>query len=188
MDERLDADKPAHPAAAWQVDVVGGFQVITEALLVQLGAEPVGRHRTAGVVVAPDLVDFIEALGADLSVGFEAEVTLRFQKIQDIVVAAFDGVQIAGSAGADRKLVVISQKPRQSFQAPEKDAFQFLTELFDQKRVVLPAGWTFFCGQDKLPPPEAVRVVIQRSQRAVAEAEEAGIKIALIALESPLVT
>ena len=73
MDERLDADKPAHPAAAWQIDVVGGFQVITEALLVQLGAEPVGRHRTAGVVVAPDLVDFIEALGADLSVGFEAE-------------------------------------------------------------------------------------------------------------------
>ena len=42
MDERLDAYKPAHPAAAWQVDVVGGFQVITEALLVQLGAEPVG--------------------------------------------------------------------------------------------------------------------------------------------------
>ena len=42
MDERLDADKPAHPAAAWQIDVVGGFQVITEALLVQLGAEPVG--------------------------------------------------------------------------------------------------------------------------------------------------
>ena len=42
VNERLNADKPAHPAAAWQINVVGGFQVITEALLVQLGAEPVG--------------------------------------------------------------------------------------------------------------------------------------------------
>ena len=112
MNERLDADKPAHPAAAWQINVVGSFQIVAEALLVQLGAEPVWRYRSAGIVVAPDLVDFIEASGADLGIGLKAEVALRFQKIQDIVAAAFDGVQIAGSTGADRELIVISQEPR----------------------------------------------------------------------------
>ena len=65
VDKRLDAYKTPHPAAAGQVDVVGGFKVIAAVVLAQFRAETDGRYAVAGVVLAPLLMSVVELLGAD---------------------------------------------------------------------------------------------------------------------------
>ena len=45
-------------------------------------------------------------------------------------------------------------------------------------------GRLVFGGQDELTAKEAVRMVIQRSQRTVAETEESGVDVPLVALDT----
>ena len=67
---------------------------------------------------------------------------------------------------------------------PQQDALQLGTHLFDKERVVCAVGRLVLSGQDKLAAKETVRMVIQRGQRTVAEAEEPGVNIPLVALDT----
>ena len=52
VDKRFDAYKTPHPAATGQVDVVGGFKVVTAVILAQFCAETDCRYAVTGVVLA----------------------------------------------------------------------------------------------------------------------------------------
>ena len=184
VDKRLDAYKTPHPAATGQVDVVGGFKVIAAVVLAQFCAETDGRYAVTGVVLAPQFVDFIEILGTDGVVRLEAEVALGLHKVDDIVAAAFDGIHVGGGSFADREAEIVLHQPVQPFQTPEQDALQLGTHLFHKERVIRAVGGLVLGGQDKLTAEKAVRMVIQRGQRAVAETEEPGVNVPLVALDT----
>ena len=184
VDKRFDAYKTPHPAATGQVDVVGGFKIVAAVILAQLCAETDRRYAVTGVVLAPQFVDFIEVLGADGVVRLEAEIALGFHEVDDIVAAALDGVHVGSSFGADREAEVILHQPVQPFQTPQQDAFQLGTHLLHKERVVCAVGRLVFGGQDELTAKEAIRMVIQRGQRTVAETEESSVDVPLVALDT----
>ncbi len=72
----------------------------------------------------------------------------------------------------------------QPFQTPEQDALQLGAHLLHEEGVICAVGRLVLGGQDELAAEEAVRMVIQRGQRAVAEAEEPGVDITLVALDT----
>lgn len=100
--DHLNAHKTTHPLAA-DVDVVGGLHIVKPIVLRKLRADPVGGHGLLRVIVAPSCVSFINRLGAGFTVGFEADIALRLQKLDHIVAAAFDRLHIfsglTGNAG-----------------------------------------------------------------------------------------
>ena len=184
VDKRLDAYKTPHPAATGQIDVVGGFKVVATVILAQFRAETDGRYAVAGVVLAPLLVNVVELLGADGVVRLEAEIALGLHEVDDIVAAALDGVHVGSGSFADREAEIVLHQPVQPFQTPEQDALQLGAHLLHKKRVIRAVGGLVLGGQDELTAKEAVRMVIQRGQRTVAEAEEPGVDVALVALDT----
>ena len=184
VDKRLDAYKTPHPAATGQIDVVGGFKVVAAVILAQLCAETNRRYAVAGVVLAPLLINVVELLGTDGVVRLETEVALGLHKVDDIVAAALDGVHVGGGSFADREAEVVLHQPVQPFQTPEQDALQLGAHLFDKERVIHAVGGLVLGGQDELATKETVRMVIQRGQRAVAETEEPGVNVPLVALDT----
>ena len=75
-------------------------------------------------------------------------------------------------------------QPVQPFQTPEQDAFQLGAHLLHKKGIVRAVGRLVLGGQDELAAEETIRMVIQRGQRTVAEAEEPGVDIPLVALDT----
>jgi len=138
----------------------------------------------ADVVLAPLLINVVELLGADGVVRLEAEVALGFHEVDDIVAAAFDGVHVGGGSFADREAEVVLHQPVQPFQTPEQDALQFGAHLLHKERVVRAVSRLVLGGQDELAAEEAIRMVVQRGQRTVAEAEEPGVDVPLVALDT----
>jgi len=137
-----------------------------------------------GVVLTPLLINVVELLGADGVVRLETEVALGLHKVDDVVAAAFDGVHVGGGSFADREAEIVLHQPMQPFQTPQQDAFQFGAHLLHKEGIVHAVGRLVLGGQDKLAAKEAVRMVVQRSQRAVAETEEPGVDVPLVALDT----
>ena len=183
VDKRFDADKTPHPAATGQIDVVGGFKVIAAVILAQFCAETDGRHAVTGIVLAPLLVNVVELLGADGVVRLEAEIALGLHEVDDIVAAALDGVHVGSGSFADRETEIVLYQPVQSFQTPEQDAFQLGAHLLHEEGVVRAVSRLVLGGQDELTAEEAVRMVVQRGQRTVAETEESGVNVPLVYLK-----
>ena len=111
VDKRLDAHETTHPAATGQVDVVGGFKVVTAVILTQLCTETDGRYAVAGVVLAPLFINVIELLGTDGVVRLETEVALGLHEVDDVIAAALDGVHIGSGTFADGKAEVVLHQP-----------------------------------------------------------------------------
>ena len=184
MDKRLDTHESSHPATTGQINVVGGFKVIAAVVLSQFCAETDRRYAVAGVVLAPLLVNVVELLGTDGVVRLEAEIALGLHEVDDIVAAALDGVHVGGGSFADREAEIVLHQPVQPFQTPEQDALQLGAHLLHKEGVVCAVGGLVLGGQDELAAKEAVRMVIQRGQRAVAETEEPGVNVPLVALDT----
>ena len=72
----------------------------------------------------------------------------------------------------------------QPFQTPEQDAFQLGAHLLHKEGVIRAVGGLVLGGQDELAAKETVRMVVQRGQRTVAEAEEPGVDVPLVALDT----
>ena len=133
VDKRFDAYKTPHPAATGQVDVVGGFKVIAAVVLSQFCAETDRRYAVAGVVLAPLFINVVELLGADGVVRLEAEVTLGFHEVDDVIAAALDGVHVGSGSFADREAEVVLPQPVQPFQTPQQDALHLGTHLLHKE-------------------------------------------------------
>ena len=127
---------------------------------------------------------FIQRLGAGLTVGPEADVALGLQELNHIVAAALDSFHILSGLVADCELIVVPNQSVQTLQTPEEDTLFLPQQLIHQKWIVRPACWPVFGGQYDLTAKEAVGLVVQGGQRTIAEAEEADIKLALVALNS----
>ena len=138
----------------------------------------------AGVVLAPLFINVIELLGTDGVVCLEAEIALGLHEVDDIVAAALDGVHVGGGSFADREAEIVLHQPVQPFQTPEQDALQFGAHLLHKEGVIRAVSRLVLGGQDELAAEEAVRMVIQRGQRAVAETEESGVDVPLVALDT----
>ena len=72
----------------------------------------------------------------------------------------------------------------QPFQTPEQDALQLGAHLLHKERVIRAVGRLVLGGQDELAAEEAIRMVVQRGQRTVAETEESGVDVPLVALDT----
>ena len=138
----------------------------------------------AGVVLAPLLVNVVELLGTDGVVRLETEVALGLHEVDDIVAAALDGVHVGSGSFADREAEIVLHQPVQPFQTPEQDAFQLGAHLLHKEGVIRAVSRLVLGGQDKLAAKETVRMVVQRGQRTVAEAEKPGVDVPLVALDT----
>ena len=166
------------------MNIVGGLHIVKPLILCKLGTETVGRHGLLRIVLAPTLIRLIQRLGAGLAVCPKADIALRLQKLNHIVAAALDGVHVGGGSFADGEAEVVLHQPAQPFQTPQQDALHLGTHLLHKERVIRAVSRLVLGGQDELTAEEAVRMVIQRGQRTVAEAEEPGVNVPLVALDT----
>lgn len=148
---------------------VGGLHIVKPLILGKLGAEPVCRHELTHIVLAPQLVGFIECLGAGFTVRLEADVALRAQKLNDIVAAALDRFYILPGLSADGEPVIVGQQSVQPFQTPQEDSFHFGHEFLHKERIVGTVRRPVLGGQHNLAAKETVRLVMEGSQRTVSE-------------------
>ena len=179
----LDAHKATHPLAA-DMDIVGGLHIVKAFVLRQFGAEPVCRHGLLRIVLAPALIRLIQCLGAGFTVGLEADIALRLQKLDHIVAAALDRLHILSGLAGNAELIVVPNQPMQTIQTPEEDALLLPQQLIHQKRIIHSASGPVFGGQHDLAAKEAVGLVVQGGERTVSEAEKTHIELALIALDA----
>ena len=152
------------------MDIVGGLHIVKAFILCKLGTEPVCRHRFSYIVLTPQLVGFIDCLGAGLCICLEADISLRLQKLYDIVAATFDRFHILNGLSADSELIIVCKQSMQPLQAPQEDALHFGHELFHEKRIIGTISGSVLGGQYDLAAKETVRLVMQCGQCTVAEA------------------
>ena len=94
----------------------------------------------------------------------KADVSLRLQEVQNVVIASADQLYIFCASIAHCEAVTIGNQPVQPFQTPEENPLQLIQHFFNQKRIVLPVSRTLFCGEDQLPTIKTIRMIIQRSK------------------------
>ena len=181
--DHFNAHKATHPLAA-DMDIVGGLHVVKAFVLRQFGAEPVCRHGLLCVVITPTGIGFIDCLGTGFTVGLEADIALRLQKLDHIVAAALDRLHILSGLAGNAELIVVPNQPMQTLQTPEKDTLFLPQQLIHQKRIIRSACGTVLGGQHDLATKEAVGLVVQGGQCTVAKAEKADIELALVALNA----
>jgi len=179
----LDAHKTAHPLAT-DMDIVGSLYIVKALVLRQFRAETICRHGLLRIVLAPALIRLIQCLGAGFTVGLEADIALRLQKLDHIVAAALDRLHILSGLAGNAELIVVPNQPMQTLQTPEEDALLLPQQLIHQKRIIHSASGPVFGGQHDLAAKEAVGLVVQGGERTVSEAEKTHIELALIALDA----
>ena len=182
--DHFNAHKTAHPLAT-DMDIVGGLYIVKALVLRQFRAETICRHGLLRIVLAPALIRLIQCLGAGFTVGLEADIALRLQKLDHIVAAALDRLHVFSGFARNAELIVVPNEPMQPLQTPEKDALPFPQQLVHQKRIVCSACGPVFGGQHDLAAKETVGLIVQGGQRTVSEAEEPDIELAL-ATRTPL--
>ena len=165
----LNANKATDTLAVY-MDVVGGFHIVKAFILCKLGAKAISRHRFSHIVLTPQLVGFIDCLGAGLCICLEADISLRLQKLNDIVAAALNGLHVLNGLSADGELIIVCKQPVQPLQAPQKDTLHLGHELFHEERIVGTVSRSVLGGQHDLTTKETVRLVMQCGQRTVTEA------------------
>ena len=111
-------------------------------------------------------------------------ITLRIEKVQNVVGIPNSGSDIVFGSLADGKVVVVGDQPPQSLQHPEEDSLFFGNQFLSKERIIEPIRRLVLGGQNDLAAKETVTAVVKRSQCPVAKAEEAYIKQPLIALFS----
>ena len=158
--QHLDTDKSTHSLSSG-VDVVGGFHIVKTLVLCKLGTEPVCRHGFSHIVLAPQLVGFVQSLGACFAVSLEADISLRLQKLNDIVAAALDRFHVLNGLSADGELLIVCKQSVQSLQTPQKDTLHLGHELFHEKRIVGTVSRSVLGGKHNLTAKETVRLVMQ---------------------------
>jgi len=122
------------------------------------------------VVFAPSFIGCIQIFGAGFIIGLECHITLRIEKVQNVVGIPNCGRDIVLGSLADGEVVAIGNQPPQSLQHPEKDPLFFGNQFFSKKRVIEPIRRLVFGGQNDLAAKETVAAVVKCSQCPVAEA------------------
>lgn len=122
--QHLDTDKSTHSLSSG-VDVVGGFHIVKTLVLCKLGTEPVCRHGFSHIVLAPQLVGFVQSL--------EADISLRLQKLNDIVAAALDRFHVLNSCKSAKE-VIAEYAAEQN--CTEETAAEYLTLARQNRRRV----------------------------------------------------
>ena len=84
----------------------------------------------------------------------------------------------------DSTLIVVPDQPMQTLQTLEEDTLFLPQQLIHQKWIVRSACGPVFGSQHDLAAKETVGLVVQGRQRTVAEAEEAHMQLALVALDT----
>ena len=119
--QRIDSNITAN-LAAMGINLVGGFQVILPGQRRHLQAEAARAQRLVGVVLAPEHIQLIEPLGADIVVCLEADVTLGFEEFDHVVALGHALLHVLPAARADREPVVVGLQAMQPLQRPEQNA------------------------------------------------------------------
>lgn len=151
-------------------------------VLAELVCEALWGQWVFCVVFAPSFIGCIQIFGAGFIIGLECHITLRIEKVQNVVDIPNCGRDIVLGSLADGEVVVIGDQPSQSLQHPEKDPLFFGNQFLGKKWVIEPIRRLVLGGQNDLAAKETVAAVVKRSQCPVAKAEEAYIKQPLIAL------
>ena len=162
-----------HPPSGRVGDVVAMLQIGSPGIDNHGIAEAAGFQRCKGVFLAPHPIDFIEILGADGSIRFTPDISLRFHEIKDIVVVTLDCFPVFPDTVTLCKLKVVGNKPLQPLQCPQEDALGFGFHLLCKVRIVGSAHGLFFGSQHKLSAVKSVTAVIQSLQITVAERKQA---------------
>ena len=84
------AHESPHPPSGRVGDVVTMLQIEFLGIGNHGVAEAASFQRRKGIFFAPHPIDFIEILGADGSIRFQSDVSLRLHEIKDIVVVTLD--------------------------------------------------------------------------------------------------
>ena len=123
-------------------------------------AEAAGFQRCQRIFSAPHFVDFIEILGADGSIRFQSDVSLRLHEIENVVIVTLDRFPVFTDAIALCKLEVVGNEPLQTFKSPEENSLGFGFHLLCKVGIVGSVHRLFLGGQHKLSAVKTIAAVI----------------------------
>jgi len=185
---RREQDINAHvsptPFSTADVQVIDRLQMVAFSILAKLVCEALWGQWVFCVVLTPPLIRCIQIFGAGFIIGLECHITLRIEKVQNVIGIPNSGRDIVPGSLADGEVVVIGDQPPQSFQHPEEDSLFFGNQFLSKERIIEPIRRLVLGGQNDLATKETIAAVMKCRQCSVAEAEEAYIKQPLIALFS----
>lgn len=149
-------------------------------VLAELVCKALWGQRVFCIVLTPPFIGYIQIFGAGFIIGLECHITLRIEKVQNVVGVTDSGSDIVLGSLADGEVVVIGDQPPQSLQHPEEDSLFFGNQFLSKERIIESIRRLVLGGQNDLAAKETVAAVVKRSQCPVAKAEEAYIKQPLI--------
>lgn len=91
----------------------------------------------------------------------ESDISLRLQKLNDVVAASLNGLHVLNGLSADSKLIIVCKQPVQPLQAPQENTLHLGHELFHEERIVGTVSRSVLGGQHDLTAKETVRLVMQ---------------------------
>ena len=107
-------------------------------VLAELVCKALWGQRVFCIVLTPPFIGYIQIFGAGFIIGLECHITLRIEKVQNVIGIPNSGRDIVLGSLANGKVIVISDQPPQSLQHPEKDSLFFGNQFLSKKRVIEP--------------------------------------------------
>ena len=178
----FNPQKATHPPSGGVGHIVAVFQIVAALAGNQGFAEAAGFQGRQIVLGAVNLVRLIQLFGTGGHIGFQANISVRIQKIIDIVIFPFDCLPVFSGAVTFGKFEVVGGQPLQSLKNPQQNALHLGFHLLGKVRIIHTASRFFFRGQHQLAAVKAIAPVKQRLQIPVGEGQQPGAHPSLIAL------
>ena len=155
----IDPDITANLAPV-SMDLVGWLQLVFSGQRRHLQAEAAGTQRIIGVILAPQLVQLIQTLGADVVVRLESNIAFGFEKLRYIVSLAHAFLYVLPGAVTDGEFVVIGDQAFQPFQRPKKYPLDLSAQLLRQKWIIYTVCGAVLHRQNDLAAEESDTAII----------------------------
>ena len=107
----LNPQKSTHPPSGCVGHIVAVFQIVAALAGNQGFAEAAGFQGRQIVLGAVNLVRLIQLFGTGGHIGFQANISVRIQKIIDIVIFPFDCLPVFSGAVTFGKFEVVGGQP-----------------------------------------------------------------------------
>ena len=121
-EHNINAHIPPAPFSAADVQVIDRLQMVAFSILAKLVCEALWGQRVFCVVLTPPLISCIQIFGAGFIIGLECHITLRIEKVQNVIGIPNSGRDIVLGSLADGKVIAIGDQPPQPLQHPEENS------------------------------------------------------------------
>ena len=112
-EQNINAHISPAPFSAADVQITDRLQMVAFCVLAELVCEALWGQWVFCVVLTPPLIGCVQIFGAGFIIGLECHITLRIEKVQNVIGIPNSGRDIVLGSLADGKVVVIGDQPPQ---------------------------------------------------------------------------